>query len=149
VPEPLRQHVAGRFRPLRDADPLAAAAHVNQDLGGRTGRSLGLVEQLHRGAVRVAQPQASVGGAGRRLDDRRAGPLQRLADRIHGAGAEREGDVVQPFGRRLEHPHLLLVPPWAHGHQRPILLSCLQAEVLQEALGHRQVRHFKRVVMQP
>ena len=37
----------------------------------------------------------------------------------------------------------------AHGDQRSVLLSRLQTEVLQEALGHRQIRHFQRVVVQP
>ena len=142
VPEALREHVPGRVGPLRDADPLAAAAHVDQHLGGRPGRSLGLVEQLHGGTVGVPKPQALFGGAGRRLDDGRAGPLKRLADRVHGARAERERDVVQPLGRRLDQPHLLLIAAWAHRDQRPVLLPGFQAEVLKEALGHGQVRHF-------
>ena len=55
---------------------------------------------------------------------------------------------MQPLGRRLHQPHLLLLASGAHGHQRPVLLPRLQAEVLQEALGHRQVGHFERVVVQ-
>jgi hypothetical protein len=94
-------------------------------------------------------PQAVFGAAGRRLDDGRAGPLQRLADRVHGARAERERDVVQPLGRRLHQPRLLLIATRAGRHQQPVLLSRLQAEVLQEALGHRQVRHLERVMVQP
>ncbi len=56
---------------------------------------------------------------------------------------------MQPFGRRLQEPHLLLITTGTGGDERPVLLPGLQAEVLQEALGHRQVGHFKRVVVQP
>ena len=72
VPEPPGQHVLGGLPPLGDVEPLAGAAHVDQHLGGGPGRRLGFVEQLHGRPVRVAQPQAVLGGAGRRLDDRGA-----------------------------------------------------------------------------
>ncbi len=124
-------------------------ADVDQHLGGGPGRRLRFVEQLHGRPVRVAQPQAVLGGAGRRLDDRGAGPLQRLADRVHGARPDREADVVQPFDGRLHQPHLLLVTAGAHGHQGPVLFAGFQAEILQEAFGHRQVGDFQRVVVQP
>ena len=58
-------------------------------------------------------------------------------------------DVVQPLGRRLDEADLLLVTAGALGDQRPVLLPGLQAEVLQEPLGHLEIRHFQRVVMQP
>jgi len=51
--------------------------------------------------------------------------------------------------RRLHQPRLLLIATRAGRHQQPVLLSRLQAEVLQEALGHRQVRHLERVMVQP
>jgi hypothetical protein len=57
--------------------------------------------------------------------------------------------VVQPLGPRLHEPNLLLVAAGTLGDQRPILLSGLQAKVLQEPFCHFQVRHFQRVVMQP
>jgi len=57
--------------------------------------------------------------------------------------------MVQPLGGRLDQPHLFLIATGAHGDQRPVLLPGLQAEVLQEALGHRQVGHFERVMVQP
>jgi hypothetical protein len=82
-------------------------------------------------------------------EDGCACPLERFPDRVHRARLEREGDVVQPLGRRLHKPHLFLLPAGALGDQRPVLLTGLQAEILQEALGYRQVRHFQRVMMQP
>jgi hypothetical protein len=149
VPQALGQHVLGGFWPRRDADPLPASAHVDQDFRGRPGRSLRLVEQLDGSAVRVTEPQPVLGGAGRRFDDRRAGPRERFGDRVHRARMQREGDVMQPLGRRLQKPYLLLITAGAGSDKRPVLLPGLQAEVLQEALGHRQVRHFQRVVVQP
>jgi hypothetical protein len=60
------------------------------------------------------------------------------------------GRRVKPtWCRRLHQPHLLLVTAGAHGHQGSVLLAGLQAEILQEALGYRQVRDFQRVVVQP
>ena len=65
---------------------------------------------------------------------------------IHEPG---EGDVMQPLGRRPDEPHLLLVTAGARGDQRPVLFRGLQAEVLQEGLGHLEVRYFQRVMVQP
>ncbi len=149
VSETAGHHVLGGLLPLRHTDPLHAAAHVDQHLRGRTnGRRLHL-EQLHGGAVGVAYPQAVFRGARGRLDDGRARPFQRLEDRVQRARAQRERDMVQPLGRRLHQPDLLLVTAWTLGDQRPVLLPGLQAEVLQESLGHGQVRDFQRVVVQP
>jgi hypothetical protein len=97
----------------------------------------------------TSKPQPVFGSAGRRLDDRRASPLQRVGDRVHGARVQGEGDVMQPLGRRLDEPHLLLITAGARRDKRPVLFRGLQAEVLQEALGHLEVRYFKRVMVQP
>jgi len=56
---------------------------------------------------------------------------------------------MQPLGRRLDEPHLLLITAGARRDKRPVLFRGLQAEVLQEALGHLEVRYFKRVMVQP
>ena len=56
---------------------------------------------------------------------------------------------MQSLGRRLHETDLLLVTAGAVGDQRPIFLPGLQAEVLQEAIGHLEIRHFQRIVMQP
>ena len=56
---------------------------------------------------------------------------------------------MQPLGGCLDEADLLLVTAGAVGDQRPVLLSGLQAEVLQEPVGHLEIRHFERVVMQP
>ena len=67
VPEPAGQHVLGGPRPLGHADPLPAAAHVEQHLVGGPGRGRGLVEQLHRrcrpGRGSTAHPRSRRAGA--------------------------------------------------------------------------------------
>jgi hypothetical protein len=148
VPQPAWQDVLCDLLPLRHPDPLPAAAHVGQHLGDRTRGRRSLVEQLHRVAVGITHPQASFAGTRRGSDDGRARTRQRLAHRIQRARAQRERDVVQPLGRRLHHPDLLLVAAGTLSDQVAVLLSGLQAEVLQEPLRHLQVRHFQRVVVQ-
>jgi len=56
---------------------------------------------------------------------------------------------MQSLGRRLDEPHLLLITAGARGDQRAVLFRGFEAEVLQEALGHLEVRYFQRVMMQP
>ena len=96
-----------------------------------------------------AHPGSAIGSSTRwRVGDRSPRPFQRLLDGVQRAGMQRERHVVQPLGGRLHHPDLFLAAAGALRDERPVLLAGLQAEVLQEALGHREVRHFQRVMMQ-
>jgi hypothetical protein len=133
VTQPAGQHVLGGFGPLGDVEPLLGGAHVDQDVGHRPRRGRFGIEQLHGGAVGIADPQAVLGGAGRGLDDRRSGPVQGFADGVGAARAQRERDVMQALDRRPDQAHLLLVTARAPGHQRAVLLLGFEAEVLQEA----------------
>jgi hypothetical protein len=57
--------------------------------------------------------------------------------------------MVQPLGRCLHHPDLLLIAAGALGDKQPVLFPGFQAEILQEPFRHLQVRYFQRVVVQP
>jgi hypothetical protein len=56
--------------------------------------------------------------------------------------------MVQSFRGTFQHAYLFLAAPATLGHQRAVLLGGRQAEVLQEAVRHREVGNDKRVVMQ-
>ena len=67
---------------------------------------------------------------------------------LHGQATWLGESVPVHDSARLKQPDLFLVAAGALGDQRPVLLLSLQAEVLQETLGHRQVRYFQGVVVQ-